>query len=436
MARVMYIDGFSGAAGDMLLGAFLDAGLPIDGLRAALGSLGVGHELRVAKVMRAGISATHVDVIDTEPGRASAHGAAHTHPHEPEHAHGHRHDDDQTDAHGAVGHRTLKEIAHLIDHSALSAAGKARAKALFQRLGEAEAAIHDMAIEQVHLHEVGTVDSIIDVVGAVYALEWFGIADIVASPLNVGSGTVQIAHGTFPVPAPATLRLLSGVPVYSAGPATELLTPTGALIISDYAKGYGATPLMRIERVGYGAGTKDFPARPNVVRVVIGERVATGASTTAAEATVIKVECEIDDMNPQLFGPASDRLFEAGALDVFLTAVQMKKGRPGTLVTVIAPEPARRAVCDVLFRETTTIGIRFERMERETLERRWEGVNTPGGAVRIKVSTRDGVVLNAIPEFDDCLGVATATGRPVKTVQAEALHAWWARNGRKSEDLS
>ena len=433
MARVMYIDCFSGAAGDMLLAAFLDAGLPVDGLRAALGSLGVGCELRVSKVLRAGVQATHVDVRDTETG--TAHGrVVHTHLHDPEQADGHG----PSHTHGHGAHRTLKEIAHLIDHSALSAAGKARAKALFTRLGAAEAAIHDMSIDDVHLHEVGAVDSIIDVVGAVYALEWFGIDDIVASPLNVGSGSVQIAHGTFPVPAPATLRLLTGLPIYGAGPATELLTPTGALIVSDYARAYGPTPAMQVERVGYGAGTKDFPTRPNVVRVVIGERVASGTSVSGAPTTsgtpaadaVVKIECEIDDMNPQLFGPASDRLFAAGALDVFLTAVQMKKGRPGTLITAIAPEASRRVVCDVLFTETTTIGVRFARMERETLDRRWVAVDTQGGAVRIKVSSRDGVVLNASPEFDDCARVAAATGRPVKAVQAEALQAWWVRDDR------
>lgn len=433
MARVMYIDCFSGAAGDMLLGAFIDAGLPLDGLRAALGSLGVAHELRVSTVTRTGITATHIDVISDDEHVDARH--PHTHPHEPEHSHGHSHahghHHSSSHAHEANGHRSLKEIARLIDGSGLSAAGKTRAKALFRRLGEVEAAIHGMSLDEVHLHEVGAVDSIIDIVGAVYALEWFGIDDIVSSPLNVGSGTVRIAHGTFPVPAPATLKLLTGVPVYSAGPTTELLTPTGALLISDYARSYGTMPRMTVERVGYGAGTKDFVSTPNVVRILIGERApdvtsAPSSSPTAAGETVTKIECEIDDMNPQLFGPATDRLFEAGALDVFLTAVQMKKGRPGTLVTVLAAESARRAVCDVLFRETTTIGVRFERMEREILDRRWVEVDTSGGVVRIKVSSRDGQVLNAIPEFDDCMRIAATSGRPLKAVQAEAVQAWWA----------
>jgi uncharacterized protein (TIGR00299 family) protein len=297
---------------------------------------------------------------------------------------------------------------------------------MFQRLAEAEAAIHQVPIENVHLHEVGAIDSIIDIVGAVFALEWFGVDDIVSSPLNVGSGTVQIAHGTFPVPAPATLRLLSGVPVYSSGVPAELVTPTGALIVSTYARSFGPFPSMTVERIGYGAGTKDFDKAPNVLRVVIGERTIQHAASGASEQ-IVKLECEIDDMSPQLFGPVSDRLFAAGALDVFLTAVLMKKGRPGTLLTVLAPPDRREALCDLVFRETTTLGVRVEQVAREVLERRWEQVNIDGGMVRVKVASRRGEVVNAVPEFDDCLRIADATGRPVKAVQAEAYRAWFDR---------
>lgn len=422
----MYFDAFSGAAGDMLLGALLDAGLPLAALERALGTLAVGSTLRVSKVMRAGLSATRVVVEGPAgPGDRAWHSHTHSaHDHDPghaddtgSHAHGHRHD------HHADGHRTLDEIAHLIDHSALSTAGKSRAKALFGRLGDAEAAIHDLPLDQVHLHEVGTLDSIIDIVGVVFALEWFGIDDIVASPLNVGGGTVEIAHGQYPVPAPATARLLTGVPVYSAGPAIELLTPTGALLLSDYVTAYGPMPAMRIDRVGYGAGTKDLPGRPNVLRVLIGER-QTETSSLSGAGSVLKLECEIDDMNPQLFGPATDLLFEAGALDVFLTPVQMKKGRPGTLLTVLCPPDRRQPIADVLFRETTTLGVRYTEMARDTLARRWDDVAVTGGRIRVKVAERGGVVMNASPEFDDCRRVAEATGRPVKAVQADALHAW------------
>jgi uncharacterized protein (TIGR00299 family) protein len=416
MARVMYLDCFSGAAGDMLLGAFLDAGLPVDALKTALGTLGIGHELAVTRVLRAGLSATHVDVIATEAQsrKPAAVGQTHAHPHGP------------ASAHGPETHHTLAEIAALIERSSLSAAAKARAVALFRRLAEAEAAIHDTALDQVHLHEVGAVDSIIDICGVVFAFEWFGIDDVVASPLNLGGGSVQMTHGRYPVPAPATLRLLAGIPVSSSGIQSELVTPTGALLVSDYAKSYGVFPAMTVETIGYGAGTKDFQSRPNVLRVVIGERTAAtaDAGAPAGGEVVTKIECEIDDMSPQLFGAVTERLLAAGAVDVFLTAVQMKKGRPGTLLTVLARSADRRALIDLLFRETTTIGVRFEEMRREVLERRWEEVQVTGGTVRMKIAGRGGDVLTATPEFDDCLRVAAATGQPVKAVQAEAMRAW------------
>lgn len=433
MARVMYFDCSSGAAGDMVLGAFIDAGLPLDAVRGALGSLGLDHELTAERVIRAGLSATHVSVtrkgtVGRQHAQAPGHSHAHTHDHGHDHAHDHAHRHEAHEGHGhdhgEDGHRSVDQIVHLIDHSALSAPGKARASSLVRRLAEAEAAIHDMPVSQVHLHEVGAVDSIIDIVGAVFAFEWMGIDDVVSSPLNVGGGSVTIAHGTYPVPAPATLRLLSGVPVYGGEPQTELVTPTGALVVSSYAKAYGPLPGMTVDRIGYGAGSKDFRGRPNVLRVVIGERTASAANEAGE---IVKIECEIDDMNPQLFGPAFDRLFAAGALDVYATPIQMKKGRPGTLLTVLGRPVDRSALSDVLFRETTTIGVRFELMERDTLERESHEVALEGGSVRMKVATRRGVVLNAAPEFDDCVRVAAATGQPVKAVQAEAIRAWLAR---------
>jgi pyridinium-3,5-bisthiocarboxylic acid mononucleotide nickel chelatase len=433
MARVMYFDCFAGAAGDMVLGALLDAGLPIEALQKALGSLSVGHELKATRVVRAGITATHVDLVaaaghddrhrHVESSAAAGQGHHHHHQggHESGHHHGHHHaGHEQLHSHE---HRSLAEITHLIGHSALTPSSKERAVGLFRRIGEAEAAIHNMSIDEVHLHEVGAVDSIVDIVGAVFALEWFGIDDIVASPLNVGGGMVEMAHGVFPVPAPATLRLLTGAPIYSTGIQSELLTPTGALIISSYARAYGPMPAMTVERIGYGAGTRDLGKVPNVLRVVIGERTQPSAAPTGAEA-IVQLECEIDDMSPQLFGPVSDRLFAAGALDVFLTAAQMKKGRPGTLLTVLAPPDRREAICDLVFRETTTLGVRFQEMWREALDRKWVEVVVTGGTVRVKVATRRGEVVNAAPEFDDCLRIADETGRPVKVVQAEALRAW------------
>ena len=442
MAGVMYLECASGVAGDMLLAAFLDAGLPVAELRAALGSLGVDHGLRVTKVLRAGVTATHV-TVDPLPapaavavaGRADAsydrlrtRSTPHSHPHEPGAGHAHPHGPACAGpgpyVHGE--HRSLKDIVHLIGRSALSAAGRQRAVALFRRLAEVEAAIHGLSVDEVHLHEVGAIDSIIDIVGAVFAFEWWGIDDVVASPLNVGGGTVEIAHGTFTVPAPATVRLLAGVPVYSTGATMELVTPTGALLVSDYAKTYGPLPAMTIRATGYGAGSLDRPGVPNVVRVLVGERHGELAAEPDG-APMLRIECEIDDMSPQLFAPVTDRLFSVGAADVFLTPVQMKKGRPGTLLTVLAAPDRREAVSDVLFRETTTIGVRVERVWRETLERAWESVAVPGGHVRIKVARRRGEIVNAAPEFEDCLHIAQATRRPLKEVQAEALAAWQQR---------
>jgi len=272
----------------------------------------------------------------------------------------------------------------------------------------------------VHLHEVGALDSIIDIVGAVYGFDYFGIDDIVSSPLNVGGGTVHCAHGELPVPAPATARLLKGVPVYSKG-TSEMLTPTGALLVTGYAKAFGPLPPMRIEQIGYGAGDRDPKGTPNVLRIMKGERAEAIAADTPER--VVKIECEIDDMNPQLFGPLMDGLLAAGAVDAFYTPVQMKKGRPGTLVTVIAAPARRQALIDVLFRESTTIGVRYEEMARACLDRAVETVTTPYGDIRFKIARRDGRELNAAPEFDDCARLAHEKGVSIKEVQAAAIAA-------------
>ena len=270
-----------------------------------------------------------------------------------------------------------------------------------------------------HLHEVGALDSIVDIVGAVYGFDWFGIDDIVSSPLNVGGGTVHCAHGEFPVPAPATARLLAGVPVYGKG-TTELVTPTGALLVTGYARAFGPLPTMRIDAIGYGAGDRDPRGTPNVLRILRGDRAAGGANT---DERVVKIECEIDDMNPQLFGPLMDALLAAGALDVFYTPVQMKKGRPGTLITIVAPTDRRPALTDLLFKESTTIGVRYEEMSRTCLDRAVETVTTPYGDVRFKIARRDGRELNASPEFEDCVRLAAEHGVSIKAVQAAAVKA-------------
>ena len=431
--KILYFDCFSGAAGDMILGALLDAGVPIEALSRALGSLAIdGWEVSADRVLRAGVTATKFRLHERAAVGTSAaaiaaahtrihdhsHGHAHGHPHAPEH----HHEDGHTHAHP---HRTLPEIHRLIEGSALSEPGKARAKALFDRLAEAEAAIHGMPVSQVHLHEVGALDSIIDIVGCVFALEWLQADRVVVSPLNVGGGMVRSAHGVFPVPAPATVRLLGEAPVYSSGVQSELLTPTGALVLTDYADAFGPVPAMRVKAVGYGAGDRDLPDTPNVVRVLVGE-----ADTTQSATRVAVVECEIDDMNPQLFGPLMDRLYAEGALEVFYVPVQMKKNRPGTLVTLVTRPEQRASLTEVLFRDTTTIGVRYQEMHRECLERTTVHVDTPLGSVRFKVARRDGRMLNAQPEFDDLAALAASSGQSIKEVQATALAAWANREPR------
>jgi pyridinium-3,5-bisthiocarboxylic acid mononucleotide nickel chelatase len=419
LARTAYFDCFSGASGDMILGALLDAGLPDRALRDALGSLAIEYgEVSSARVLRSGISATKFSVgaPDRQAVAPAVHPHAHDHHSHEHHTHAHVHDSGPSPHHD---HHSLTDIARYIERSALSREGKDRAVRLFRRLAEAEAAIHDMPVDSVHLHEVGAVDSIIDIVGAVYGMEWLGVNNVVASPLNVGSGTVTCAHGTFPVPAPATALLLRGVPVYAGRVAAELVTPTGALLITEYAKRFGPLPEMRIDVVGYGAGDRDFSDHPNVLRLLVGET----ASTPGLERIVV-LECEIDDMNPQLFGPLMDALYAAGALEVFYAAVQMKKNRPGTLVTVIAPPDRREALAGKLFAETTTIGVRYQELLRERLEREIRILDTPVGPIRFKVATRDGRVLNAAPEFDDCAKAAAERGMSIKDVHAIAQKAW------------
>jgi len=391
MARVLYLDCFSGASGDMLIGALLDAGLPFDLLRGALGSLAIDDECAVSveRVSRSGVGAAQFIVTETAADAGS-----------------HR-------------HRHLPGITKLVDRSALSVDAKARANRLFRRLAETEASIHQMPVEKVHLHEVGALDSIVDIVGGVFGLEWFGAERIVASPLNVGSGTVVCEHGTLPVPAPATAALLKGVPVYAAGSPGEKLTPTGALLVTEFADEYGVMPSMRIERIGYGAGSRDPKDYPNVLRVLVGD-----TDTPNLSNRITVVECEIDDMNPQIFGVLMDRLYDAGAVDVFYTAVQMKKNRPGTHVTVLVPPGRREAVSTALFRDSTTIGLRYSEVARDTLSRELVSVSTRFGDVRCKVARQDGAVTNVAPEFDDCVRLADQHGVPVKDVQAAGIQAY------------
>ena len=415
--KVLYFDCFAGAAGDMILGALLDAGLPFGELKQALGSLAVdGWEVSIDRVLKAGVSATKFKV--------------HEHVHPPAFAHSHatRSEGGSSHSHdGDSGHHSLSQIVAAIERSSLTEGGKARAVKMFRRLGEAESAIHGMSIDQVHLHEVGAIDSIIDIVGAVFAVEWFNADQIVVSPINVGGGMVKSAHGVFPVPAPATLALLNGAPVYSSGIQQELLTPTGALILSEYATGFGPVPAMTISAVGYGAGDRELKDTPNVVRVLVGEATDKPKGLSPRSMQVALLECEIDDMNPQIFGVLMEKLYAAGALEVFYSAVQMKKNRPGTLMTIIAKPDHRDAMTEIVFRESTTIGIRHHELSRECLDREMVTVTTTIGPVRFKVASRDGRVFNAQPEFEDLAKLSDQRGIPIKDVQALAHKAWLER---------
>jgi uncharacterized protein (TIGR00299 family) protein len=393
VSRVAYFDCASGASGDMLLGAVVDLGLPVERLREELGKVTLpSYRLEARPVTRSGLAATKVDVVAEAP---------------------------------AAAHRHLPDILDLLEGSGLEAEVKQGAAALFRRLAEAEAAVHGTSLEKVHFHEVGAVDSIVDIVGGVFALRWLGASRFVASPLNVGSGTVTMSHGTYPVPAPATARLVAGVPVYGEGEG-ELLTPTGALLVTAHATHYGPLPAMRIEKTGHGAGGRETKGRPNVLRLIVGE----DASAPGGDRVVV-LETEMDDASPQLLGPLLDRLLAVGALDAFFTPVQMKKGRPGVLVTVIADPGKRGPLEEVLFRETTTLGVRRQDWDRTILERESDTVETAYGPIRVKIGRRGGAVYNAWPEFDDCQRAAAEKGAAAKEVLAAALAAWRAKAGKQ-----
>jgi hypothetical protein len=395
MDTILYFDCFSGASGDMVLGALIDLGVPLDGLRAALAPLVPGDcEITTTRVSRSGIGAIQFEVRE---GR-------------------HEHD-----AGGHARHRGLHEILEMIANAGLPERVAAHASLLFERLGRVEAEIHQVPIERVHFHEVGALDSIIDIVGSVWAIDALGIDRISASPLNTGSGTVATSHGHLPIPAPATIRLLEGAPAYSNGVQAELVTPTGALLVTGHATSYGPMPGMIVRRTGYGAGQRQLPGQPNVLRAVLGE-----ASAQAAHDRILVVECNIDDMNPQFFGSLIERLQAAGALDVYLSPVQMKKNRPGTLVTVLAPVNLRDGILDLLFRETTTIGVRYLESDRECLSRAWTTVSTRFGTVRIKIARRGSAVMNAAPEYDDCAARAAEQQVAVREVHAAAMQAYLA----------
>lgn len=401
---IAYFDCFSGISGDMVLGALVDAGAELSALERELRKLNLpGWSISAEKVRRRSIMATQVKV--TVAGQGSPGQSAHH-----EHAHGHgKH---------AHEHRGLAEILQMIDGAALAPLAADRARRIFQRLGEAEAKVHGIAIENVHFHEVGAVDSIIDIVGAAIGFDLLGIDEFACSSMDLGSGQVHTEHGVLPVPAPATVELLRGAPTHSSGIERELVTPTGAAIATTLATQFGAIPPMRLRAIGYGAGSADLAEKPNVLRLLVGERIETQAGEWDAPITVI--ETNVDDMSPQIYGYFAEKALAAGALDVFSTAAQMKKNRPGLLVTILSDPENVSSLIDLVFRETTTIGVRTYDVRRKTLDRESVPVETRFGTVRMKVSRRNGSLLTATPEYDDCQVIAAERGVPLKDVIAAA----------------
>jgi len=426
----------------MLLGALVDAGVPFDSMAQTAVALNVGARLEMRKVMRGGLAATKVDVITPEgtaPEAEHSHSehTSESHTHEAhshgEHSHTHTHESPAAELahkkaeHSHAPHRHLSSILKIIQAAPLSDAVKARSTRAFQLLGEAEAAIHSIPIEKVHFHEVGAVDTIVDIVCSAAGAELLGIDRWLASPLNIGSGTVKCQHGTLPVPAPATLALLGDAPVYAAGPPMERVTPTGAAVLRMLDVHYETLPAMRVKATGYGAGGRDTPGEPNLLRVLVGEAAGSAAGSSAVEPIAV-IETVIDDSNPQVIAYVSDLLLEAGAWDVYRVAVQMKKGRTGTQVTVLCRPDLVPTLEEVLFRETTTIGLHWRLESKSSLKREFVKVSTSWGEVSIKVARwPNGKVANASPEYEDCRKLATQHAVPLKQIMQEAMQAFAAQ---------
>jgi uncharacterized protein (TIGR00299 family) protein len=452
--RIAYLDCFSGISGDMFLGALLDAGVPAKLFEETVAALNIGARLELSRVNRSGIAATKLDVYvhgEKELPREvfwaqHSHSGEHDHDrrHKQEHGHDHAHDHDRgrpvelrehnyaqtrseaarpREPHEHEHGRGLKEIREVIRKAAISEGAKNTAVAIFEALGAAEAKIHNSDIESVHFHEVGAADAMVDIICAAVGIEALGMDEIVCSPLNVGGGTVKCAHGTFPVPVPATVELLKGAPVYSSGLQVELVTPTGAAIVKTVAKRFASFPAMTIEKSGYGAGSRDFPGHPNVLRLTIGESQA-GVAPNISQEVISVLEANLDDLNPQVFGYVVDRLLEEGALDVFAMPVQMKKNRPGMLLTVLAKPGDASRLTQIIFTETSTLGVRRREEQRQALARKWITVATRWGDVRLKIASMNGTVTNYSPEYEDCRKLAAEHHVPLKSVMQEALQGY------------
>jgi hypothetical protein len=420
--RIAYLDCFAGISGDMFLGALLDAGLAPQVLHDAIASLNLGASLKTEKVDRSGISSTRVLVFDgTQPAEKNVETGSygsHTHSHPEPHPHENK-PEEKAHHHG----RHLSAIRKIIQASMLADEVKQTAIHAFELLGASEAKIHNVDVEKIHFHEVGAIDAIVDIVAASAGIHALAVDQWFCSPLNVGGGSIDCAHGHFPVPAPATADLLRGLPTYSADPQIELVTPTGAAILRALSPTFSQPPIMRVHRIGYGAGGHNLKGFPNVLRLNLGE----SAQATSTN-TVTVLETALDDLNPQIIAHVAEQALQQGALDVMLTPVVMKKGRPGTLLTVLCDPEKSSAIERLLLRETSTLGIRIHQQQRSCLDRSHQTVSTSYGEIRIKVGSLGHdefkEELNANPEFEDCRAAAATHNVPVKQVIQSAIAAY------------
>jgi hypothetical protein len=451
--RIAYLDCFSGISGDMFLGAAVDAGVPLEKLQSVAAALGLDAALIARQVQRSGISATKIDVLihgrpdhpldEPRHDHEHSHEDEHAHPHSHEqghskefshvHKHSHEHPPAPQAAHSHPHtHRGLPEIRQIIAQAPISAAAQAFAIKTFELLAAAEGKIHNQSPEAIHFHEVGSEDAIVDIVCAAVAIEAIAADQWYCSALNVGSGTVRCAHGVLPVPAPATTELLRGAPIYSSGAPKELLTPTGAALLKALDVRYDPLPRLDLTATGYGAGSRELPGMANVVRLILGESGGPYSPSFgecgkhSEHDTVVVLEANIDDMNPQLFSYVQQKLLTAGALDAFAVPVQMKKGRPGQIFTVLAAPADVEPLSRILLTETTTLGVRMRQEQRRILQRKHVTVQSPWGPIRVKLGLLEGEVVNFAPEFEDCRQLAEASGVPLKTVLQKATHLYLA----------
>jgi pyridinium-3,5-bisthiocarboxylic acid mononucleotide nickel chelatase len=454
--RILYLDCFSGISGDMTVGALTDLGITPSTFEWELSKLELGDcHLHFERQTRAGISGVKFDVHsgathDASQDRHHEH-ENHDHEHHDHEHHDHEHRDHEHHDHGYHHHehhhhehqgfnqggrqsrpsRSFSEIRALIAGSELSDFVKQHTTSIFQRIGKAESKIHGASIEEVQFHEVGALDSIVDIVLSCVGFEALEVERIYFSSLVEGQGTFRSSHGEYPLPGPATLEILQGIPIRQANIPFELITPTGAAIVAEFQHAVGVLPEMRPAKIGYGLGTRNLPGRPNVLRAVLGHLEASQATER-----IVELQTNIDDLSPEILGAVQDRLFQVGALDVFFTPIQMKKSRPATMLSVLCQPSAVEQIQGIIFAETSTFGIRYQEMDRKILDRELVEVETSAGQIQIKIGRSGGRILQVAPEFDSCLAVARLSGQPLKRVYELAVEAFWSSSAKSGPNTS